>query len=359
MKTINACLVILITILGFTTSFDFASIKEIQSLKQNSFASSLIETISLSLASNKDDAASDVLSMLEDLNSQLKNDQVTDDNTFTAKDGEFTAHINKLSEEITKLTDEIAALEARIQELTGLIAQAELNIVSFTERIGSLTLSLANLEEKLVEDTKYYTDKANGLAELNVKLLLVNSKLAELVGSASGENIYSHIDQTESEKRDIAFKQENTVATTSFIQLTKKIPVISNLLQMTLQADQKALQKLMDIISKFADQALQEKADAERKLIEAQETHDALKKQMEDEVKLNTAARAKQEENKKNYETEKSEKEIEKAEKEARKEALEKEREINQDLQKQLGDTYNKEKSERAEEIKVVGTLPD
>jgi len=76
MRSINVCLVIMITILGFTNSFDFASIKEIQSLKQNSFAASLIETISLSLASNSNKGGvDDVKKMLVDLQTQLTNDQ--------------------------------------------------------------------------------------------------------------------------------------------------------------------------------------------------------------------------------------------------------------------------------------------
>ena len=79
MRTINACLVIMITILGFTTSFDFASIKEIQSLKQNTFAASLIETISLSLASSKGNGVADVMKMLQELQGQLANDQQNDD----------------------------------------------------------------------------------------------------------------------------------------------------------------------------------------------------------------------------------------------------------------------------------------
>ena len=352
----------MITILGFTTSFDFASIKEIQSLKQNSFAASLIETISLSLASSKGEGVDDVLKMLQDLQGQLNSDQKNDDLTYQGKNEEYQIHIKKLADNIKKLENEIAALAARIEELEGLIAQAELNIVSFTERIGNLTESIVDLDEKLVQDTKYYTDKANGLQELNVKLLLVNTKLGKMIGSASAANIYSHINQTESEKRDIAYRKENPAApadapATSFIQLSKSIPLVSNLMEMTLQADQAALTKLMAIISKFAQQSLDEKAQAEAKLVEAKETHEALKKQMKDEIELNKKSRAKQEANKKHYETEKAEKETEKKEKEDRKEALEKEKAINEKLQASLTNAYQKEKTDRAEEISVVGTL--
>merc|ERR1712032_33864 len=192
-RTINACLVIMITILGFTNSFDFASIKEIQSLKQNSFAASLIETISLSLASNKGSGVDDVKKMLVDLQAQLNNDQKNDDITFKNKNAEYDAHIKKLAAAIEVLVNEIAALAARIEELEGLIAQAELNIISFTERIGNPTQSIVDLDQKLEDDTKYYTSKATGLGQLNVKLLLVNEKLGKMIGSASGTNIAGHI----------------------------------------------------------------------------------------------------------------------------------------------------------------------
>jgi len=355
MRTINACLVIMITILGFTNSFDFASIKEIQSLKQNSFAASLIETISLSLASNKGSGVDDVKKMLVDLQAQLNNDQKNDDTTFKNKNAEYDAHIKKLADAIEKLVNEIAQLAARIEELEGLIAQAELNIISFTERIGNLTQSIIDLDQKLEDDTKYYTSKADGLATLNAKLLLVNEKLGKMIGSSSGTNIAGHIAQTESEKRDIAYRKAHP---TSFIQLSKSIPLaVNELVGSFIQADQAALHKLMGIIAKFAQQALDEKAEAEEKLKEAIETHAQLKKQMQEEIVLNKKSRAKQIKNKKAYETEKAEKEKEKKEKEDRKEALEKEKAINEKLQKSLSDTYEKEKKDRAEEISVVGTL--
>merc|ERR1712151_380227 len=162
-----------------------------------------------------------------------------------------------------------------------------------------------------------------------------------------------HIAQTESKKRDIAYRKAHP---TSFIQLSKSIPLaVNELVGSFIQADQAALHKLMDIIAKFAQQALDEKAEAEQKLQEAIETHAQLKKQMQEEIVLNQKSRAKQ--IKKAYETEKAEKEQEKKEKEDRKEALEKEKAINEKLQQSLKDTYEKEKKDRAEEISVVGTL--
>merc|ERR1712151_1082682 len=125
---------------------------------------------------------------------------------------------------------------------------------------------------------------------------------------------------------------------------------INELVGSFIQADQAALHKLMDIIAKFAQQALDEKAEAEQKLQEAIETYAQLKKQMQEEIVLNKKSRAKQQKNKKAYETEK-------AEKEDRKEALEKEKALNEKLQQSLKDTYEKEKKDRAEEISVVGTL--
>ena len=354
MKTINAILVIMITIFGFTNTFDFASIREVQSLKQNSFASSLIETISLSLSTGASGQVDEVVTMLNDLRNQLNEDQLNDDNTFTARNAEFDEHINKLAAEIASLTDEIQALEARIAELAALIAQAELNIESFEGRIANLTQSLVELDQKLEEDTNYYTNKANGLAELNSRLVTVNERLRQLVGSASGANVYDHVELTESEKRDIAYRQEQAeAARTSFIQLSKSIPLSSGFVQMTLQADQKALQKLMEIISRFAQDALDQKAAAEARLEEAKETYALLKASMEEEIQLNEDAKARQEENKRNYEAEKAEKEALKAEKEARRTALETEKALNEKLQVNLRETYENEKRDRAEENRV------
>ena len=119
--------------------------------------------------------------MLGELQAQLENDQKNDDATFNAKNGEYDEHIKKLAENIEKLDEEIAILAARILELEGLIAQAILNIQSFNERIGNLTQSIVDLDQKLEDDKKYYTTKAEGLQEVNVKLLLVNEKLSKMI----------------------------------------------------------------------------------------------------------------------------------------------------------------------------------
>merc|ERR1712100_383617 len=79
---------------------------------------------------------------------------------------------------------------------------------------------------------------------------------------------------------------------TSFIQLSKSLPLaVNELVGSFIQADQAALHKLMDIIAKFAQQALDEKAEAEQKLQEAIETHAQLKKQMQEEIVLNKKSR--------------------------------------------------------------------
>jgi len=296
--------------------------------------------------------------MLQDLQGQLNNDQKSDDNTYNAKNGEYNAHIAKLDAEINKLTGEIAVLAARIEELAGLIHQAEINIKSFVERMANLRQSIEDLKQKFADDTKYYTTQANGLQELNVKLLLVNTKLGKMIGSASGVDIYNHINKTQAELRDIAYRKEHPAH--SFIQLSKSLPLATaadQLIGAFIQADQAALQKLMGIIAKFAQQALTERQEALDKLENARTTFEALNKQMHEEIKLNAASKAKQEKNKAAYEHEKAEKETEKKEKEDRKEALEKEKQINLKLQQSLTNTYNKEKHDRAEEIGVVQTL--
>merc|ERR1712222_17288 len=299
MRTINACLVIMMTIFGLTNAFDFASIREIQSLKQNSFAASLIETISLSLSSSKGNGVAEVLKMLQDLKTQLTTDQTNDDRVYAAKNEEFNTHIKKLDAAITLLNTQIAALEARIQVLTGLIAQAKINIQSFTDRIDNLKQSIVDIDAKLKEDTKYYTTRAAGLQEM--------------VGSVSGVGIKGHIAQTEAEKRDIAWSKAHAK---SFIQLSKTIPMVASKLAGTfIQADQKALQRLMGIIAKFAQQALDERQEALDKLDDAIAKHKELRAQMVEEIRLNKVSRAKRQKNLQDYEAEKSAKEQEKKEK--------------------------------------------
>jgi len=355
MRTINVCLIILIVSIGLTNSIDFASLNEIQSLKQNTFASSLIETISLSLSSAKGEDATEVLSMLNNLKNQLQTDQENDDQTFRAKDTEFQEHIDKLTAEIAKLDGEIKALAARIIELEGLINQANLNIQSFNDRINSLTETLIDLENKFKSDKKYYEEKIAGLKVLVSKLEDVISKLKQMIGSVSGVGKYEHIGATDSEKRDIAWKAEQRA---SFLQIRKLVPdQYSNMVELSMNADQGALEKLLGILSGFSKEASAEIVSKETYLQNLEDTYADLVKQMNDEIELNKEAKKTQEEKRAEYENEKALKSTEKTEKENRKAALEKEKEINLGLQTQLKSTHDKEKLDRSKEEEIVDTL--
>jgi peptidoglycan hydrolase CwlO-like protein len=342
--------------IGLSNSIDFASLNEIQSLKQNSFASSLIETISLSLSASKGEDATEVLTMLNNLKDQLKSDQTSDDNVFQSKNSEFDQHIKNLSEEISKLTNEIKDLEARIAVLSNLIAKAKENISSFENRIVSLTQSLASMKEIFESDKKYYEQKIANLKTLKVKLADVVAKLKEMIGSVSGVNKYNHINATETEKRDMEWSAKNVKK--SFLQIKKALPQeYANLMELTLTADQGALNKLIEILDNISNDVTKEISSKQQYLVDMENTYNELKEQMENEIKMNKEAKTKQEANKVAYENEKGEKQKEKSGKEARRTALEIEKKINIDLQDQLKSTHEKELQDRNKEIEIVNVL--
>jgi len=342
--------------IGLSNSIDFASLNEIQSLKQNSFASSLIETISLSLSASKGEDATEVLTMLNNLKDQLKSDQTSDDNVFQSKNSEFDQHIKNLSEEISKLTNEIKDLEARIAVLSNLIAKAKENISSFENRIVSLTQSLASMKEIFESDKKYYEQKIANLKTLKVKLADVVAKLKEMIGSVSGVNKYNHINATETEKRDMEWSAKNVKK--SFLQIKKALPQeYANLMELTLTADQGALNKLIEILDNISNDVTKEISSKQQYLVDMENTYNELKEQMENEIKMNKEAKTKQEANKVAYENEKGEKQKEKSGKEARRTALETEKKININLQDQLLLTYEKERQDRNKEIGIINVL--
>ena len=159
MKTINACLFVTITLFGLISSIDFSTIQELQELKQSTFASSLIETISLSLQSNTGSESTEVLKMLTDLANQLNQDQTNDDATFNNKNNEFERHINALKAEIEKLYQEIELLSSKIADLTKLISVATKNIQAFNDRITNLRLEVVQLNNTFQKDTEYFTER--------------------------------------------------------------------------------------------------------------------------------------------------------------------------------------------------------
>jgi len=342
--------------IGISKSFDFASLSEIQSLKQNSFAASLIETISLSLSASKGSDASDVLEMLSGLKNQLLADQGTDDKLFESKNTEFEDHISKLNSEIEELDRQIKALALRIDELTGLITVAELNIQSFNERINNLKQSIDEMSVIFDNDKLYYEQKIEGLGVLEVKMRLVMETLSKMIGSVSGDGKYDHITATETEKRDQELKAAN--AQVSFLQIKKMLPdQYASLAQLTLMADQKALEKLNSILNIITQDITKEKIDKAAYLENMGKSFEELKNQMLDEIDANTKARNEQTVNKENYESEKGLKEKEKSEKEARRDSLINERDINIELQKQLTNTHATEAADRKKEVEIVNTL--
>jgi len=356
MRTINVCLIILTLTIGLSNSIDFASLKEIQSLKQNSFASSLIETISLSLSAQKSDDGTEVLKMLNNLKEQLRSDQTSDDKVYDTKYSEFEEHIKKLSQEITKLSNEITSLESRIAELVSLIQNATINIKSFEGRIVNLTTSLSQMKDIFDSDKKYYTGKIAGLKVMKVKLEEVVAKLKQMVGSISAQGKYDHINATTAELRDAEWSKKQ--ASKSFLQIKKALPEeYANLMELALNADQGALNKLIEILGKIIQDVLLETVSKEQYLVNLENTYNELKKQMEDEVQANRDAKVKQEANKLSYENEKGDKEREKAEKETRRKALENEKSININLQSQLKTTHDREQQDRSKEVEVVNVL--
>lgn len=377
MKFLNAILLISMALMSYTLAFEFSSLKEIQALKSSVFGSNLIETISLTFQNNnKHEAGKEVLAQLNELKTQLNNDQENDTTLFNTKSTEFNNHIQKLAEEIQKLTEEILALEAEIERLAGLIEVANKNIASFQERITNLEQLLVTMAEANVDDNKYYNQKIEELERLYQAFTRMIEKLNKLKGSVSAVNKYEHINATESELRDIAWKkahenQENPSFVEqkkflSFLQITnqetnklalKLAKQYTNFLESTLNADQAALEKLVSILTAIQDETLVKKSSTIEHLNDINARYGELKTSTEDEVAQNKESLKKQTENRDEYVAAKAKAEDEKRMKEERRDLLINEKAINEKLLADLQNTHEKEKAARAEEIKVVNML--
>jgi SMC interacting uncharacterized protein involved in chromosome segregation len=370
MKSLNVCLILCIALLSTINSFQFSSLLEVQELKSSIFGSNLIETISLTFQ-NEDRVAAgkEVLTMLNDLKGQLSSDQANDTSLFEAKFEEFNKHIEKLTDEINQLQTEIEDLVVEIARLTGLIAQADKNIAAFKDRISNLDTLLSQVTVANQNDNKYYNEKISELKRVYAAFGQVIEKLQKLVGSISAVGIYSHINMTDSEKRDTEWAQANmTPEAKSFLQIesgtnemTNMIKKLSkqydNFLEMTVTADQAALNKLITILTAIQDETLSQKSATETHLNDINAQFAELKKNVEDEIALNKQSLQKQEENRLTYIDQKAKAEEEKAAKERRRDLLINERTINEDLRGKLKQTHDKEKEERAGEVEVVDKL--
>lgn len=356
MRTINACLIIIFAIIGLTKSIDFSNLSEIQELKQSSFASSLIETISLTLTANKGNDATDVLKMLSDLQSQLDKDQLADDAVFNSKKGEFDRHIQQLRTEINKLKVEIDALIKRIADLTLLINTATKNIASFNNRMTTLRMEVTKITEDYARDSKYLGERIQSLVRVQQTLLRVVVKLNALVGSIAGRNQPKHVREVAAETRDRAFAAAAAARKKSFLQ-ADELPESFAELELTLNADQNALNKLKALINKLANDVFKKKVGTVKYLAETKATFEMLTVSYAREIALNQSALLKQTKNKQLYEGQRANAENEKARKLARKASLKKEKALNKKLLADLVATHTREAADRKTESDIVRRL--
>jgi hypothetical protein len=379
MKQLNVCLIIILALFASTSkAFQFSSLLEVQELKSTLFGSNLVETIALTFQSPTDKAASakEVLKMLEELLAQLQTDQTSDTATFETKIAAFYAHIAKLAQEISQLTEQIEFLKNEIERLSDLISTADINIVSFKARIENLKSLVSEMEAANINDNKYYNQKIAQLQSLYNAFTTLLEKLDRLTGSVSSVNVPTHVNLTESEKRDVEWRSQNPNVTSkldavivkSFLQLeseTSESAMLAmqlsqqydNFLETTLNADQGALRKLVGILSAIQEEVLGQKTAAQKHLDDINASYKEMRKEADAEIALNDAALAKQTENRAKYVTEKEQKTEEKASKEKRRELLKNEKTINEDLREKLKATYEKEKIERTAELEIVQKL--
>jgi hypothetical protein len=396
MKSFNVILLLAVIMISNSYSFQFSSLKEVQALKSSVFGSNLIETISLTFASGaKEDAGQEILTQLNELKDQLNKDQENDTQLFLTKENDFKNHIEKLAGEIENLSQEIQRLAEEIKRLSALIETANQNIESFNSRIINLVELKAKLEEDKKTDNEYYNAKIEELGKLYDAFTQIITKLNLMKGSVSGENKYSHIEATQSEIRDQAwaennknsqeivveepktqtesevtpvFAQEKMKKFMSFLQVSNQNKEATNMaiklakqytkfLETTVNADQSALEKLISILSGIQDETLAKKAATVEYLSEINAKYDTIKRNTEEEIATNQEALINQTQNRDKYVEEKAKNEEEKKMKEQRRDLLVNEKEINEKFLSELSGTNEKEKAERAEELKVVNIL--
>ena len=254
---------------------------------------------------------------------------------FLTKKAQFDQHINKLATKIIVLKSKIIALSAEIFRLANLIKIADKNILSFKNRTTNLQLLLKQLEVDNKNDNVYYKDRINALQRVFLVFSGVVGKLKKLVGSVSAAKVPTHVRLTASEKRDTEWKKKNPmVGKKSFLQIENQISTelakeskeYSMFIETTLNADQGALQKLMDLITKLQKDVLEKKAKTVKHLESINAVYSLIKNSTVKEIALNKSALVRQTANRAVYVSTKANLEKQRAAAEARRELLIKEK---------------------------------
>jgi hypothetical protein len=242
MRSSNVILFIALVVISFSNAFEFTSLAEVKELRSTSYGSSLIETISISLANNGN--VEQVQSLLTDLLTRLIHDQEAADVAWKKEKTRLNNRITTLANEIVELRRQIAIDEN--DKITNLNKRdrAIKNLKQYRQQVADNNAALSLNQINRQKDRAAFEVSEREHWDVINAIDLTIKQLSKLVGSVSGKAKPIHVHENAAEERD----RKYAALKHSFSQITQDEAEAVAFAELATSADQAALAKLIELL---------------------------------------------------------------------------------------------------------------
>lgn len=337
-----------VLIAGLTNAFEFQNLAEVQELAKNSYASNLIQTISLKLQTNGH--LDDITTLIDELLKDLDNDENKLDTDYDTTIKDLNAKISTRKEEIQTNLLLIADQQAIIDEYGPKLEEAKQNLIQYNAQVLENNAQIDENKlnrEKDIDAFNVSDADHEKLCGINGACDLVIAELEKLRGSVQDTAaLNAHAATTHQINSEI----NSNNAVINGIQL-------GSLLQLATKVDQNKLEELINKVKSIKQSCLASWQDDKDKESESKSTFEDIQKKLEDDNLVLTGNIQTQTANRDEYQ-----RKVDDANTEIKRlnELIETIKKIIEDLLKEIEqttETYNKQKGILSEDRDAVNKV--
>lgn len=245
---------------GTSTEYQFASLSEIKEITQTDFGKNLLNTINIAL--DNEGNINSIQQLLQSLFSKLVDDQKKADIAWEKEDKRLKAKIASLRKKIAETKEKVEKLKDEKEKLIKLIITAKNNLKQYREQLNFNRQQIVHLKKTRAEDHADFLRSQAEHTDIINAIEIVVKELKTLVGSISGRGRPVHVSEISQEKRDAAYAKKNhsflelseetkKTLEQSFLEITQDEEEANIFVQMATEADQDALNKLINMLTKL------------------------------------------------------------------------------------------------------------
>jgi len=243
MKFNNILLIfaLLLIVEASKVKFELANFSEISELQQTAYGKNLLETIMTTVKTGGN--ISKVKELLDELLFKLNKEQDKADLKWTSDINDLTESINKLKNQIDKLVTTILNLKAERNNFLKLEKGVIKNLSQYKKQLITNRKEIKDLKANRQKDKDNYKKAEDDHMDIINAVSVVTEELKKLIGSISGKNKPTTVEEISQEKRDKLYA--------TFLEITKEDKEAAEFIEMATSADQDSLKTLMFLLNKL------------------------------------------------------------------------------------------------------------